>query len=61
MEYAEEEEEPDQDDDHGLLEQRTEAAALLPNIPSPKNTDGQVCTPPAPLSGSHLRTSELGH
>ncbi|KAF9648886.1 Leo1-domain-containing protein [Thelephora ganbajun] len=40
MEYAEEDDEPDQDNDHALLE-RTEAAALLPNIPSPKSSDGQ--------------------
>lgn len=44
MEYAEEEEDPDQDGDHPLLEQRTEASALLPNVPSPTSSDGQVCT-----------------
>lgn len=47
MEYAEEEEEPDQDDGHPLLEQRTEASAFLPNVPSPRSSDGQVCTSPS--------------
>lgn len=64
MEYAEEEEEPDQDDDHGLLEQRTEAAALLPNIPSPKSSDGQVCSSTSSFVGfplTYLRVGSLGY
>lgn len=41
MEYAEEDDEPDQDEVHALLEQRTEASASLPNVPSPRSSDGQ--------------------
>ena len=54
MEYAEEEDEPDPDNGHALLEQRTEATALLPNIPSPRSSDGQVRTSPSSLVGFPL-------
>lgn len=60
MEYAEEEDEPDQDNDHALLEQRTEASALLPNIPSPKSSDGQVSTSPSSLVGFPLTYPRVG-
>ena len=61
MEYAEEEDEPDQDSGHALLEQRTEAAALLPNIPSPRSSDGQVCTsPPSSHVGIPLTRPRAG-
>ena len=63
MEYAEEEEEPDQNGDHPLLEQRTEASALLPNVPSPRSSDGQVGTSPSYLLGfpfTHPRVGSLG-
>lgn len=57
MEYAEEEE-PDQDIDNTLLEQRTEASALLPNVPSPKSSDGQVCTSLSYLCQVSIYTSQ---
>ena len=60
MEYAEEEDEPDQDNGHALLEQRTEAAALLPNIPSPRSSDGQVRTPPSSHVGFPLTRPRVG-
>ena len=60
MEYAEEEDEPDQDNDHALLEQRTEASALLPNIPCPKSSDGQVCTSASSLVGFPLTCPRVG-
>ena len=60
MEYAEEEDEADQDDGHTLLEQRTEAAALLPNIPLPKSSDGQVCTSPSSLVRFPLTYPRVG-
>jgi hypothetical protein len=60
MEYAEEEEEPDQDEDHALLEQRTEASALLPNVPSPRSSDGQVCTSTSCLLGFPLTPFRIG-
>ena len=60
MEYAEEEEEPDQDGDHPLLEQRTEASALLPNVPSPRSSDGQVCTSPNYLLRFPLTSLRVG-
>jgi hypothetical protein len=60
MEYAEEEEEPDQDGDHALLEQRTEASALLPNVPSPRSSDGQVCTSPSSLVGFPFTPPRVG-
>jgi len=59
MEYAEEDE-PDQDASHALLEQRTEATALLPNIPSPKSSDGQVCTSPSSLVRFPLTCPRVG-
>ena len=60
MEYAEEEEEPDRDVDHALLEQRTEASALLPNVPSPRSSDGQVCMPPSCVVGFPLTGPRVG-
>ena len=59
MEYAEDDE-PDQDEDHALLEQRTEASALLPNVPSPRSSDGQVCTSPSYLLGFPLTPLRIG-
>jgi len=60
MEYAEEEDEPDQDNGHALLEQRTEASALLPNIPSPRSSDGQVHIPPSSFVGFPLTCPRVG-
>ena len=60
MEYAEEEDEPDQDNGHALLEQRTEASALLPNIPSPRSSDGQVRISPSSFVGFPLIRSRVG-
>ena len=60
MEYAEEEDEPDQDNGHALLEQRTEASALLPNIPSPRSSDGQVRIPLSSLVGFPLTRPRAG-
>jgi len=60
MEYAEEEDEPDQDNGHALLEQRTEASALLPNIPSPRSSDGQVRIPPSSLVGFPFTRPRVG-
>ena len=60
MEYAEEEDEPDQDSGHALLEQRTEASALLPNIPFPRSSDGQVRISPSPLVGFPLTSPRVG-